>query len=349
MLLVSALRHPARLLSLGANDWAALLRLARAEALLGQLDACVTEAGVRDTLPERVRTILDDHAIAVTASQRGARWEARMTAQALASLDCPVVLLKGGAYVAAGLAVAAGRTVGDLDILLPRDRLDDAERLLKGAGWSSLKDDPYDDEYYRRWMHELPPLVNDERGTVLDLHHTILPLTARRRPDAAALLASAIPAGPGLAVLAAADMLLHSVAHAFADGEFDGGLRNVWDIHRLIGEFAPQPGFWADLAGRAHRHELETPLARSLRAAADLFGTDVDPALAGRCDSFDRLIRSRLLARDHWGRATRPLIRRSFYLRSHLLRMPLRLLVPHLWRKWRMAQRSADSAGSSSS
>ncbi len=45
-----------------------------------------------------------------------------------------------------------------------------------------IKSDPYDDLYYRRWMHELPPLVHSERGQLVDVHHTILPLTAGRSP-----------------------------------------------------------------------------------------------------------------------------------------------------------------------
>ncbi len=336
-ILVDALRDPERLPGLSADAWNCLLRIARSEVLLGQLDARAREAGVRDGLPVRVRAIFDDHAIAVEASQLGARWEARMAAKALALLGCPVILLKGAAYVATGLPAAAGRTVGDLDILVPRNVIDEAETLLKAAGWEALKQNAYDDTYYRRWMHELPPLAHAERGTMIDVHHTILPLTARRTPDAAAMIADAIDIGGGLSILSPADMLLHSVAHAFADGELDGGLRNVWDIHRLVGDFSGDPFFWATLAERARRHDLVLPLARALRAAHHLFGAVIDPGLAGRPDMFDALIHRRLLARNGWGYSTRPLLRRAFWLRGHLLRMPLRLLIPHLWTKWRMS------------
>ena len=52
-----------------------------------------------------------------------------------------------------------------------------AEQLLLHAGWSHMKADEYDQHYYREWMHELPPLQHKERGTVVDLHHGILPVT----------------------------------------------------------------------------------------------------------------------------------------------------------------------------
>ena len=106
-----------------------------------------------------------------------------MARRALAPLGCPVILLKGTAFVAAGLEAGQGRAIGDLDILVPRDRLDDVEAALLAAGWEWVKPDPYDDAYYRRWMHELPPLIHRERDRMIDVHHTILPLTARITPD----------------------------------------------------------------------------------------------------------------------------------------------------------------------
>ena len=114
-------------------------------------------------------------------------------------------------------------------------------------------------------------------------------------------------------------------------------MRNIWDIHCLTTDFGQIPGFWAALAARAALHDLGEPLARAFRAAHTVFGTETDTNLTGTPDVFDSLIRRRLLARDDWGYATRPLLRRAFWLRGHLLRMPLHLLVPHLWKKWRMS------------
>ncbi|MDO9489866.1 MAG: nucleotidyltransferase family protein, partial [Sphingomonadaceae bacterium] len=192
-------------------------------------------------------------------------------------------------------------------------------------------------------MHELPPLAHGERGSVIDVHHTILPLTARLRPDADALIAAALPVGDGLSVLSPPDMLLHSVAHLFYDGDFEGGLRNLWDIHRLVTHFAT-PDFWPALGERARLHQLEVPLARALRFARDFFGTEVDAALAGRGGPIDALIRRRLLARDNYGMPTAPLTRQALYVRSHWLRMPPALLARHLFTKWRM-RRSAEAQG----
>jgi Uncharacterised nucleotidyltransferase len=339
--LVLALRDPARLAGADGATWNAIVRLARKEAMIGQLSTVVRAAGIE--LPARIRSIFDDAAVGIEASQRTARWEARDAARLLARRDYPIVLLKGAAYVVAGLPPAEGRTVGDLDILVPRAAIADAEAQLRAGGWEPLKTDAYDDAYYRQWMHELPPLAHSQRGSVIDVHHTILPLTARLRPDAEALIADAVPVAGDLHVLSPPDMVLHSVAHLFYDGDFDGGLRNLWDIHRLLTHF-DAPDFRAALAERARRHQLGEPLARALRFAREFFGTPVDPALAGRGAPIDRLIRRRLLARDAWGLPTAPLIRRALYVRSHWLRMPPAMLARHLFTKWRM-RRAAGASG----
>nr|MBA3897952.1 nucleotidyltransferase family protein [Sphingomonadaceae bacterium] len=278
-------------------------------------------------IPPDAARILADAKADAEVGRIHALWEAEMARRALAPLGLPVLLLKGTAYVAAGLAAGQGRLIGDLDILVPRDRLDEAEAALLGAGWEWVKPDPYDDLYYRRWMHELPPLIHRTRDCMIDVHHTILPLTARVRPDAGALIADSMPLSGGLRVLSPNDMILHAVAHLFADGDLSGGLRNLWDIDRLIGEFGTE-----GLADRARLHGLTRQLGRTLRLRRAL----LSPSLS-RERLIDQLYAARLTARDGWGRETRKLLRFAFYLRSHLIRMPLTLLLRHLWIKWRRA------------
>jgi hypothetical protein len=114
-----------------------------------------------------------------------------------------------------------------------------------------------------------------------------------------------------------------------------GGLRNLWDIDRLIRQFAEEADFWPRLRERARHHQLEAATSRALRLATRLYGTPVEARLAGPIPAVDALFERRLLARDGWGRATRPLLRFAFYVRSHWLRMPPLMLVRHLWTKWR--------------
>ncbi|WP_066662488.1 MULTISPECIES: nucleotidyltransferase domain-containing protein [unclassified Sphingomonas] len=342
-LVARALRDPASVLALDAAGWTALLCAARAETLIGSLAHRVEGLA----MPPAAARVLADARAAAEQGRLAALWEAEMARRALAPSGMPVVLLKGTAFVASGLASGQGRQIGDLDILVPRDRIDEAEALLLSAGWEWVKPDPYDDAYYRRWMHELPPLIHRERDRMIDVHHTILPLTARVTPDAAALIASAVPLGNGLSVLSREDIVIHAAAHLFADGDLQGGLRNLWDIDRLCREFsAEQEDYYLSLYERSWEHGLQGTVARALRLCVTIFDTPVSGYLSPirvdlRPRPSDRLFARRLLARDGWGRRTRKLTEFGFYLRGHWLRMPPLMLARHLWTKWRSGYRPA--------
>ena len=329
-LLTQALRDPASVEALDASGWTALLAAARAEQLIGTLAWRVEGL----TMPEAARRVLEDARATVEQGRLVALWEAEMARRALTGKGMPVVLLKGTALVAAGLSAGQGRQIGDLDILVPRDRIGEAEAALIAAGWEWVKPDPYDDDYYRHWMHELPPLIHRERDRMIDVHHTILPLTARITPDAAALIGSGVALENGLFVLPPEGMLVHAAAHLFSDGDLQGGLRNLWDIRCLIDEFG-NAEFELKLAACAALHGLTYEVERALRLSDHLFGQGADLTLA------DRLYVRRLLARDGWGRPTRKLTEFAFYLRGHWLRMPPLMLVRHLWTKWRKGYRPA--------
>lgn len=328
-LFVALLREPAGAARLAPEQWTPLLALARSESLLASLAHRLDG----EPLPARVRTILEDARADAEQGQRQALWEAEMAQRALAPMGVPVILLKGTAFAAAGLPAAEGRSIGDLDILVPRDALDQVQEALLVAGWEWVKEDAYDDLYYRRWMHELPPLIHRERDRMIDVHHTILPPTARPKPDAAALIEESVPLGSGLRVLAPPDMIVHAAAHLFADGDLAGGLRNLWDLDRLLRRFGQDEGFWEELAARARRHQLGPHVRRGLRLTARLYGTPV--RLAGRWRASDALFERRLLARNGWGQTTRRPLRFAFYVRSHWLRMPPLMLARHLWTKSR--------------
>jgi hypothetical protein len=227
------------------------------------------------------------------------------------------------------LRAGEGRFIGDLDILAPRAMMDQVEMLLLSAGWEWVKDDAYDQSYYRQWMHELPPLIHRDRDRMIDVHHTILPLTARPRPDAEAMIADAAPLATGLYMLSAEDRVCHAAAHMLADGDLAGGLRNLWDIHCLLADADPER-----LDVRAELHQLGRQVRQARRLAQALYGTGPT-----RLSLWDRIVAARLLGRDGWGRERRRLLGFAFYIRSHWLRMPPLMLARHLWTKWRKGYR----------
>lgn len=333
-------RDPAGLIP---RDWDGVIGVARAEAMLATLAHRLADA----VLPGPVASLLADQRRAAAVATKQALWEAEMARRALAPERIEFVLLKGTAYAAAGLSCAVGRQIGDLDILVGWQDLARAENALLKAGWEWVKSDPYDDAYYREHMHELPPLIHKARDRMIDVHHTILPRTHRKTPDPLAMLADAVPTADGFAVLCPTDMVCHCAAHLLADGDLQGGLRNLWDYHRLVGDFAAaDPGFWGKLDGRADQHGLRSEVRRAARLARDLYGTAL-PSGWDSHDTTDGWFRRRLLARDDWGRPSDFLLQQAFYIRSHWLRMPPAMLARHLWTKWRKGHNPASSGTSS--
>jgi hypothetical protein len=246
----------------------------------------------------------------------------------------------------AKLPPARGRIFHDVDIMVPKNKLEAVERALRWHGWFASHLDAHDQRYYRQWGHELPPLRHIKRQTTLDVHHTIVPVTARARLDPKKLFSAAytLTGEKGLRVLAPADMVLHSASHLFRTGEWENGLRDLVDLDDLLCHFGRAQPFWPELVKRAQELDLIRPLYYALRYAQRILGTPVpeeilEKACVGRPRRFTLPLMdaafTRALAPDHPScdtALTKP-ARFFLYVRSHYLRMPLHLLIPHLIRK----------------
>jgi len=347
--LVTALQRPEALGAMGPAEWDLIIRQGRQADLLARIGAKAQSGGFWDEWPVAPRRHLASAMLLAARQHQELRYEVVQIARALEPVGVPVVLLKGAAYTMAGLDASVGRMVSDVDVLVPRERLADVESALMMGGWVSTNRDAYDQRYYRTWMHELPPLKHMRRGTVLDVHHAIMPLTARLKPDSRLLLdsAQALKSDGRIQVLCPADMVLHSAAHLFHEGDLELGLRGLVDLDALLREFAQQDGFWPDLIARAGRLQLEWPLHQALRYVGMLLKTPVPSSAtealaaspqvrvgAQRQAWMDTLFLRALRpahasASDAWTPAARFLL----YLRGHWLRMPPGKLVLHLLRK----------------
>jgi len=345
VLLVNILRNPELCRSLSLREWDLLIRQARRSELLARLHHIFACNELIETIPEApllhldsARLIADRHAVAV-------RWEAKQIAIALHDSGVAPILLKGAAYLIGELPPCFGRVFNDIDIIVPVERLGEVESILFLHGWASYGMSDYDKEYYRRWMHEIPPLRHVKRKTVIDVHHRILPRTSRSQPSSDKLLAAAVTLDEktGVKAFAPIDMVLHSACHLFYEGEFDHGLRDLVDLDALLTEFSSRgDSFWSDLMDRADELELLRPLFYALRYTRDILGTSIPGSVSGGGvgTSFigarwmDSLFHRGLMP-DHasCNDSFTGIARWLLFVRGHYLRMPLRLLVPHLVRK----------------
>ena len=345
-LLRQALVTPEILTELSLAQWDRLLPHARSAGLLARLDILLTERRLSDKIPSQVTP----HFIAARRIAENEhctmQWEVNRIARALRGIDdAPIVLLKGAAYALRRLPNARGRLSSDVDILVAKEKLLTVEEALLKHGWAHIKLEEYDQYFYRYWSHELPPLQHRDRGTIVDVHHTILPPAGRLHPDPKKMLAAAVPVqDTKFAVLAPADMVLHSAAHAFQDGEFQRGLRDLVDVDDLLRYFGAEPNFWNELVSRAEELDLSRPLFYALRYSQKFLATPVAETVLVVSNKWQPLwpaisIMDRLV--ENVIEATGPLssvpqarvARKALYIRSHWLRMPPYLLIPHLARK----------------
>lgn len=348
-LLVGALFAPMTLMRLNEAEWDLLIRQGRNADLLARIAAICTAHGLMEQIPVQPRLHLESASNLALRQQRELYWEVEQIVEALAPTGVPVVLLKGAAYAMAALPAAEGRMVSDVDILVPREALVAVESALMMKGWVSEAKSAYDQRYYRTWMHELPPMRHIRRGTVIDVHHAILPTSARLRPSSTKLLAAALPLGSDgrIKVLASADMLLHSATHLFHEGEMEHGLRDLVDLDSLLRHFGREEGFWQQLVPRALELELSRPLFYALRYSTIMLGTPVPESVMraavntpggrkpGAFLAFMDSLYLRALRPAHATTSDRftSLARWQLYVRGHWLRMPPWLLIRHLARK----------------
>lgn len=351
--LIRFLRDPQSSHRYQVSDWENLLRSARRSQLLARISWIAAQAGLTDKLPDKVSLHLQSALRIAESHVRSVFWETRQLRAVLAVTEIPFVLLKGAAYITANLDAGHGRLMSDIDIMVPRNKLELAEKTLIENGWFPTKLDAYDQHYYRTWMHELPPLQHLERGTSLDVHHTILPPTASLKPDVEKLWQASLPVAgnPLVRTLAPIDMLLHSAVHLFHDGDMQHGLRDLVDIDALIKQFSGNAGFWETLSHRAIELDLIRPCYYALKYCQLWLATPIPEYVdevvrhSGSPSRLTSSIMDRILLAS-LGTVLEPnpgirthIANFAMYVRSHHLRMPLHLLIPHLLRKQLVKER----------
>ena len=322
-----------------AEDWSLMFSEARRIGLLSRLSTNLrSHEELESCLPDRLRHQMTASLIEAEGFQRDVLRELDHIQWALEGLGVPVLLLKGASYVRLNLPAAQGRIFSDVDILVAKRHLGQAESALMLGGWLTGELDPYDRRYYREWSHEVPPMTHRRRGTTIDLHHALVMPTCRIQVDSEKMISEAVPVDVDgfWWRLRDEDMVLHAASHLMLNSEFDRGLRDLWDIDLLFRHFSTRSESFPDcLQERAKDLGLLELIQQALFLANRFFGTPV-PA---RLFPDRQVVVARLVgcASSTRHRETRPkwqaiadmlLMGREMYLR-----LPNRLLATHLAHK----------------
>lgn len=323
------------------------LRIARRSRLLGRLASHLETAQLTDRVPEVLADQLRSSLVMADARKRLALWELDRIAWAVNRSDLPLIMLKGCAYAVLDLPNARGRVFADVDLLMAEEELNNVEAILNATGWETQPLSPYDQNYYRNWTHELPPLVHCEREVEIDLHHNLVPRTARLKPHAEKFLERARPLRESrYCVLCDEDIVLHAMVHLMFSSDLADQMRDLVDIHDLLGHFAKcNASFWEGFVSRTEELAFTRPAFYSLRYCSRLLKTPVPDHVLNASRRWapprvavwlmDILVPHALYPPhpDVPNKLTR-ICRLFLYVRSHWIRMPPWLLAYHLSHKF---------------
>ena len=347
--LIKIVSTPSEKLEIPAGyDWVVLSRLARRANLLSRIASFIHDRIGFDAILQSPRNHLQSALLLAEANARSARWEVFKLHEVLSQNQIDFILLKGGAYIWKGNQASKGRLFSDIDIMVHKSDIEKAERTLIYSGWMADNLlDRYDQRYYRKWMHEVPPLTHLGRKTSLDLHHSIIPPVSNREFCAERLWDVAVEDErlQGLYTLSPIDMIIHSATHLFHEGEFEQGLRDLSDLDLLIREYIVEESLWDELLQRARVLNLQVPIYYALNFTYRVLQTPIPEimiqkaAKRGRLRGFHNWMMNQLYLRALMPKHVTFSVRGQetarflLFIRSHWIKMPWYLLFPHLIRK----------------
>jgi hypothetical protein len=191
--------------------------------------------------------------------------------QLLSQAGVPTVLLKGAALRFTAYRDSAERGFGDIDVLVPRDSLDDAVAALVAGGYEPESDHKI--QLYLEHFHHL--ILRKPRGFIVEVHWALDPVKSLFGLDAAAFQRDArwvvTPGGARVQVPSAEHMVLHLAQQNLEDGFSQ--LRRLVDVDRVVSSTTDFD--WARLASESRQMSVQAAVALTLRLAELLLGTSV--------------------------------------------------------------------------
>jgi hypothetical protein len=227
------------------------------------------------TPAERVTTLGAQLVRDLTVAAALDEWRAddtRLLLDALARAGAATLVLKGAAFAHTLYETPQLRPRLDLDLLVRRESLDDAERALAEAGW--MRPTERDAELGEPQRHYVKQ-GSDGRPSHVDVHWKIaIPRAFGESLSFDDLDARAMPIpalGHAARTLCRSDALLVACMHRVAHHNDGIDLLWLWDIHLLVEWLSPADRL--DFAARAGRMGMSAVCVRGVGLAADLFGT----------------------------------------------------------------------------
>jgi Uncharacterised nucleotidyltransferase len=323
----------ADLLSGGDVLWPQILWLAGNHLVTPSLSGALRRRGVFDVLPGDIREYLDAIRELNRERNRILYDELIAVAQRLNHIDVEPILLKGAiALLPDQYPGAEDRVIGDLDLLLPLDRIDEAFAALRKTGYHAPSLEHTLPGAHKR-NHHAPPLLHPELPVEIELHKRML-FDDRAAARLRARMVETSIVLPGADVRMRVPDLATRLLHNFLHNQIQDRNHALFSMnHRQLLEFVQlrESGGarldWASLVERL-RPEHRRAFAVYLLAAEHWYGQPYPPELARPAGSrLMFMISIMVQSRRDWHRAFAPYVFARRYL-PRLLKLPLRFLTP---------------------
>jgi hypothetical protein len=263
------------LAALTATHWTLLAEEARRHQLSGLTYRLLSQHphghGAPQAVLDRLRPVYLDTALRNAVLFR----YTSSIAKALVARDVPVMLLKGLHLSRFTYAEPAMRSMADVDIMVPRDRLAEAEQIFLEHGYGPT---PRPDlEQFCTWSNHIAKLTKPG-APVFEVHWGIERPTSPFRIDLDGLWARARTDtldGATVHLLSLEDLLLHLALHGSYHHRFDrSAFKGLADIHTVVVRHREEIR-WRALTDRAVEWGAAGFLYATLRLNAQILGTPV--------------------------------------------------------------------------
>jgi hypothetical protein len=223
-------------------------------------------------LPREIDDELQSGYFATMARNLALRRELGRVVDELRRHQVDVMVLKGAALVPLVHADPGVRPMDDLDLLVHRDDLALAEKVVAAAGYHSSGRAPataHDDESY----HHLPSLVRADGTVTIELHHKLGSSGSPPDFDVSGVWTRAVPFDAGDATClrpSDEDLLAHVCLHFLVDRVrlfSRRALRQICDIGATVDAFSATLD-WDRLTAEASERRYGAALALALGTAA---------------------------------------------------------------------------------
>jgi acetolactate synthase small subunit len=339
----TVLLEPKRALRLDLDTWQSVILVLREEKLLATLYHLSLEKAVFEQYPEFAQRHLYSASMYARRQSKQIFYEALLLQELLEKNGITPIFLKGANYTLRSSSNSQGRICSDIDVLVKVEELDSCESLLLSQNWKSEKLTQYDDRYYRQWAHEIPPLIHPFRGTVIDIHHNLYLPISGRSPKIELFINELEFTADNFAVLKIPQTVMHSIIHLFMNESFSSGMRDLFDIYRLIKEHGDEY-FWNELIVLARQSNFLVELQYCLVALETIFSFDVPEYMSIALHENQLSWTQKIWAKHIFANAILPqhplisLNRQHFassiaYFRGHWVKMPKSVLAKHFVEK----------------